>query len=99
VGYALILLTPDDVGLEIAELEKPEEERKYQPRARQNVIFELGYFVGKLGRANVFYVYKEGVEIPSDLRGLIYKKVTDSIEEVGFALIKEFMTAGLTPTL
>ncbi|HKZ87824.1 MAG TPA: TIR domain-containing protein, partial [Candidatus Bathyarchaeia archaeon] len=46
VGYALILLTPDDVGLEIAELEKPEEERKYQPRARQNVIFELGYFVG-----------------------------------------------------
>ena len=44
VGFAIVLLTPDDVG---GLKDKPEE---LQPRARQNVIFELGYFMAKLGK-------------------------------------------------
>ena len=99
VNYALILLTPDDIGYAISEQEKKEEDRTINFRARQNVIFELGYFIGKLGRSNVFYVFKEGVEIPSDITGLIYKKVNESIGEVGYDLIKEFQTSGMEPKI
>jgi predicted nucleotide-binding protein len=64
VSSAVVLLTPDDVGaLHGSEL---------QPRARQNVIFELGYFVSRVGRKNVFALYKEGVELPSDYHGVLY---------------------------
>ena len=44
VGFAIVLLTPDDVG------SLQDESSESQPRARQNVVFELGYFIGKLGR-------------------------------------------------
>ncbi|AOU99308.1 hypothetical protein BI364_16455 [Acidihalobacter yilgarnensis] len=64
VGFAVILLTPDDVG--------GEDEKKINKRARQNVIMELGYFMGKLGRNRVCALYKEGVEIPSDYQGVVY---------------------------
>ncbi len=95
VNYAIIILTPDDVGFSISELAKKEEERKMEYRSRQNVIFEFGFFIGKLGRRNVCCIYKEGVILPSDLNGLIYKKVNKSIEEVGLFLMKEFKGAGL----
>jgi predicted nucleotide-binding protein len=61
VGFAVVLLTPDDVG---GLASSPD---KLSRRARQNVILELGYFIGKLGRAKVCALYKEGVEIPSDI--------------------------------
>lgn len=66
VGYAVVLLTPDDIGYP---MNKPEEKR---PRARQNVILELGYFVAKLGRSRVCALYKGDVEIPSDYLGVLY---------------------------
>lgn len=66
VGFAVVLLTPDDVG---TSREKPGD---LSPRARQNVIFEMGYFVGRLGRRRVCVLYKEGVELPSDVEGLLY---------------------------
>ncbi len=62
VPYAIVLITGDDVG------GKPGEEPK--PRARQNVILELGYFWGRLGRGHVCALYEPGVELPSDLGGL-----------------------------
>ena len=65
VGYAVILLTPDDVGREKGQLGD-------QPRARQNVILELGYFVGRLGRGRVIAFRKDDVEIPSDYLGVVY---------------------------
>ena len=65
VGYAVVLLTPDDLGREKSE---PEE----KPRARQNVILELGYFVSQLGRGRVLAFLKDEVEIPSDYMGVIY---------------------------
>lgn len=65
VGYAVILLTPDDLGRERRQSEE-------HPRARQNVILELGYFVGHLGRSNVMALRKDDVEIPSDYLGVVY---------------------------
>lgn len=62
--YAIVLLTPDDEG-RLAGKGQP------QPRARQNVILELGYFFGKLGRKRVVVINK-GVEQPSDVHGLNY---------------------------
>jgi predicted nucleotide-binding protein len=67
VGYAIVLLTPDDRG---AEVSLPFE--KQQPRARQNVIFELGYFIGKLGRNRVTALCAPNVEIPSDYLGVLF---------------------------
>ncbi len=69
------MLTPDDVGFPIAETAKSEKDRKIEYRARQNVIFEFGFFIGKLSRKNVCCIYKEGVTVPSDLNGFIYKEV------------------------
>ena len=98
VSYAFILLTPDDYGFSAEELKKPELERKGGFRARQNVIFELGFFIGKLQRANVCCLFKD-VEVPSDISGLIFKKINKSIQEVGYEIIKELKNAGLNPRL
>ncbi|TIO06908.1 MAG: hypothetical protein E5X88_21065 [Mesorhizobium sp.] len=65
VAFAVILLTPDDVGASKAATEQ-------NHRARQNVIFELGYFAGHLGRGRVCLLRKGNVEIPSDLYGVLY---------------------------
>ena len=62
-GFAIILLTPDDVGASKDETDNP------KPRARQNVVLELGYFWGKLGRGRVCVLHKGGVELPSDMQG------------------------------
>ena len=66
VGFAVILLTADDVGklARVSEVEKP--------RARQNVIFEFGYFIGRIGRNRVCALFDEGVEPPSDIAGFVY---------------------------
>lgn len=66
-GFAVVLLTPDDVGRVKTAL--PDSDK---PRARQNVMLELGYFLAHLGRANVCALYKPGVEIPSDYTGVLF---------------------------
>lgn len=65
VGFAVVLLTPDDVGGQSAEALKQ--------RARQNVILELGYFIGLLTRERVCALRKGDVEIPSDFAGVVYQ--------------------------
>ena len=65
--FAVVLLTPDDVGRLAANAAA-----ELQSRSRQNVIFEWGFFVAKLGRRNVCALYAEGVEVPSDLSGVVY---------------------------
>ncbi len=87
VGYAIALLTPDDAGYSIKE---PENTRQ---RARQNVIFEFGYFVGKLGRKNVVGIVKGDIEAPSDYSGVLYIPMDDS-EAWRFLLIKELKSVG-----
>jgi predicted nucleotide-binding protein len=89
VGFAVVLLTPDDRGGTTAE---PFDQQKH--RARQNVVFELGYFIGRLGRNRVCALYRPGVEIPSDYSGVLYEE----LDEKGawrLQLAKELRAAGL----
>lgn len=72
VDFAVVLLTPDDIG---ALATKPEETR---PRARQNVVLELGLFLGALGRNRVCALHKGNVELPSDYDGVIYVPMDDA---------------------
>ena len=72
VDFAVVLLTPDDTG----NLAGSPSEAK--PRARQNVIFEFGFFVGKLGRPRVYVLHKDTVEIMSDYHGVIYIPMDDA---------------------
>jgi predicted nucleotide-binding protein len=65
------LLTPDDVG---ASKEKPDD---LLPRARQNVLLELGYFVGKLGRPYVCALKRGEVDVPSDFGGVVFVPFDD----------------------
>jgi hypothetical protein len=65
-GFAIVLLSPDDVGASVGN------RHELNPRARQNVILELGYFVAKFGRHRVCPLYKGDVEIPSDILGVLY---------------------------
>lgn len=71
-GFAIALFTPDDVGHKLGK------EAQKQPRARQNVILELGYFVGKIGRNKVCVLYRGDVELPSDMLGVVYTQLDDS---------------------
>ena len=87
-GFAIILLTPDDIG---APKDKPDEPR---PRARQNVVLELGYFWGRLGRGRVCVLHKGGVELPSDMQGLLYVPM-NSPNEWQLKLAMEMKQAGL----
>ncbi len=95
VDFALILLTPDEVSYLALDEAKDDGSRDKKKRARPNVIFEFGYFVGKLGRNRVLCLLSGGVEIPSDLSGLLYKEYVRSIDEIAWPMIQEFKAAGL----
>lgn len=87
--FAIVLYSPDDIGR--AKSENPKSEKA---RARQNVVWEHGYFVAKLGRERVVSIYKDSdsIEIPSDLNGLIYEKFDGDWKA---HLIKELEHVGL----
>ena len=88
VGFAVVLLTPDDEGCEKGGTPRP--------RARQNVILELGYFVGRLGRNDVCALKRGDPEIPSDFGRVAYVNLDDAgawkqalgreLQAVGFEL-------------
>lgn len=84
VGFAVVLLSPDDTAVK--------DEKKIS-RARQNVIFELGYFLGKLGRERVVALYKSSVEIPSDYSGVLYVEFNE-FENWRIQLCKELKAVG-----
>lgn len=65
VGAAICLFTGDDYG-------RAKDATSENLRARQNVVFEAGYFMGKLGRGNVILIASPDIEIPSDLQGVVY---------------------------
>ncbi|WP_020146895.1 TIR domain-containing protein [Thioalkalivibrio sp. ALJ15] len=94
VGYVFVLLTPDEFAYLASEAEVPESDRQIEIRSRPNVIFEFGYFVGKLGRNRVCCLHTGSVVLPSDLGGLVYKQYTTSIEESGYSIIKELKAGG-----
>src|SRR5208283_1991768 len=92
IGYAFVILTPDDVGMDRELLEK--KNNGLCLRARQNVVLELGYFVGKIGRSKVCCLYKGNLELPSDIHGVIYKKFEKSVEDCYKAIIEDLKAAG-----
>ena len=86
VSFAVVLISPDDMAYP---KDQPSEDAK--PRARQNVIFELGFFIGKLGRNRVLIVlYQEEkkCEMPSDYSGVLYTPY-DSSERWQLDLVRE----------
>lgn len=88
VGFAIALMTPDDVGATASA------QGQLSARARQNVILELGYFTGKLGRNRVCALYKTGVEIPSDFHGVLFVEL-DQAGAWKAKLAQELVQAGL----
>jgi predicted nucleotide-binding protein len=87
VGFAVVLMTPDDVGSSVGATD-------HDARTRQNVIFELGFFAGKLGRGRVCLLRKGDVEIPSDLFGVIYTEM-DPAGGWHSKLVRELKAANL----
>lgn len=90
VGFAFVILTPDDVGAVAAG------PKALQPRARQNVVFEHGLFAGRLGHERVCAIRRGEVEMPSDLHGLVYKTVPvgGGISSIALELVTELRAAG-----
>ncbi len=88
--FAIILLTGDDKGHQ-------KNHDNLNLRARQNVIFEMGYFFALLGRENVICLQEKGIEVPSDLGGRMYIEL-DKSEAWKLTLIKELKTAGFDVT-
>ena len=87
VTFAVVLLTPDDMGA------LKEQHRNLKPRARQNVVFEFGYFIGKLGRERVCALSKGNVERPSDCDGILYVSL-DNEDGWKMQLLRELKAAG-----
>lgn len=83
IELAFVLMTPDDAVVKSA--------GDQAMRARQNVIFELGYFVGKFGRRSgrVLLLYRLPLDIPSDLHGVVYIDVSNGIEGAGEQIRRE----------
>lgn len=86
-SFAVALFTPDDISYPLGK------EDNKKPRARQNVVLEMGYFVGSLGRDRVCVLYKGDVELPSDILGVVYTKIDDT-DSWKLNLAKELKTAG-----
>ncbi len=70
VGFAIVLYTECDIGTKKDSL-------IFKRRARQNVVFEHGYLIGKIGRARVVALVKGDVETPNDISGVVYVKMTN----------------------
>jgi len=89
VGFAVVLMTPDDVGA------RSGQDSDLKPRARQNVVMELGFFLAKLGRGRVCALYKGDVEMPSDYHGVLYVPWDDP-GDWRASLAKEIKAAAIT---
>ncbi|MFA0084429.1 TIR domain-containing protein, partial [Vibrio sp. 10N.261.51.F12] len=85
VDFAIVLYTPCDLG-------KHKNAPELSGRARQNVVFEHGYFIAQLGRDKVAAIIKQGVEIQNDIQGVVYIGAELDWQT---SLLKEFHAAGL----
>ncbi len=88
VDFAVVLFTPDDVGYPINNAEQS------RPRARQNVVLELGFFMGALGRNRVCVLHTGDIELPSDYAGVLYLPL-DAGGAWRFLLAKEMKASGM----
>lgn len=89
VKFGIVLLTPDDFGYS-----KTEGADKAQPRARQNVVLEMGMLLSSIGRKNVAILKKGHVDVPSDAQGILYLGFNDHVKEVVPRLVDRLTHAG-----
>ena len=89
VGFAIVLLSPDDKGC------SAKKRSKLRPRARQNAIFELGFFIGKLDQKKVLIIHKKhkDFEFPSDYAGVLYTPY-DVAGQWQYKIVGELQAAG-----
>jgi len=85
VGFGIVLYTPCDLGANKDEISN------LKPRARQNVVFEHGFLIGKIGRKNVCALVKKSVETPNDISGVVYISAEDDWK---LSLAKEMRNSG-----
>lgn len=88
--FAVVLYTPCDKGRGATETNIPAKNR-----ARQNVVFEHGYLMAKIGRGNVCALVKGEIETPSDISGVVYTPL-DASGGWKIELIKELKACGYT---
>lgn len=88
-SYAIAVFTPDDEVSSGGET---------YLQARPNVIYELGWFCGRLGRGNVMMLLREGTSMFSDVGGIIQKRFTTNISERVVEIRKDLEVAGILPT-
>jgi len=86
VGFAVVLLTPDDKGCEAG--------GEPQPRPRQNVLLELGYFIGRLDRAHVCALKRGEMELPTDFAGVVWEPFDGTAGGWKQTLGRELQAAG-----
>ena len=89
--FGIVLLTPDDMGYA-----QRDGELHRQPRARQNVVLEMGMLIAALGRQNVAILKKGHIETPSDAQGIIYLPFNDRVKETVPRLVDRLRNAGFT---
>lgn len=87
VGFGIVLYTPCDLGA------SQKEKDHLKPRARQNVVFEHGYLIGKIGRENVCALVKGDIETPNDISGVVYIKMAEG-DGWKLAVAKEMKKSG-----
>lgn len=87
VGFGIILYTPCDLGA------KQTENQELKARARQNVVFEHGFLIGKIGRSNVCALVKGDIETPNDISGVVYVSM-DETDAWRYTIAKELIKAG-----
>lgn len=87
VDIVFVLLTPDDVGAPVTS------DNNTKRRARQNVLFEMGYFYGKLQRTSgrVIGLYKGALELPSDIGGVIFVNIDNGIAAASEEIRRELV--------
>lgn len=87
--FGIVLMTPDDMGYA-----KKEGEAAVQPRARQNVVLEMGMLISAVGRPNVAILKKGHLEVPSDAQGILYLGFNDHVKETVPRLADRLRAAG-----
>ncbi|WP_229720444.1 TIR domain-containing protein [Winogradskyella helgolandensis] len=87
VGFGIVLYTPCDIGSK--QIENPE----LKSRARQNVVFEHGFLIGKIKRENVCALVKGDVELPNDISGVVYIQL-DNADSWKYTIAKEMKASG-----
>lgn len=93
VTFGIVLLTPDDMGY--SKSSRPEEA---EPRARQNVVLEMGMLLSSIGRSRVAILKKGHLEVPSDANGILYISFNEHVRETVPRLVERLNQSGFKMT-